>query len=77
MDKLQLLYSASSAEELQFLINSLCIKQRALLINLLQEEKETLEPHINQNMWARERSQVTDSLLSALGVEVEDSTDID
>lgn len=72
MEKLQLLYSAESPEELQFLIDSFCKKQRALLINLLQEEKETLEPHINTNRWAYDRVQVIDSLLTALGVSVDE-----
>jgi hypothetical protein len=78
MDKLKLLYTASSAEELQFIIDSLCNKQRDLLINLLREEKETLEPHTESNLWARDRVQLVDSILSSLGVSVDvDSLDID
>lgn len=71
MEKLQQLYSASSAEELQFIIDSLCNKQRELLVNLLKEEKESIEPHISNNIWAYERIQLIDSILSALGVDVE------
>jgi hypothetical protein len=78
MDKLKLLYTASSAEELQFIIDSLCNKQRDLLINLLREEKETLEPHTESNLWAKDRVQLVDSILSSLGVNVDvDSLDID
>ena len=71
MEKLQQLYSASSAEELQFIIDSLCNKQRELLINLLREEKDSIEPHIRDNMWAYDRVQLIDSILSSLGVDVD------
>ena len=72
MNNLQLLYNAADAKELQFIIDSLCSKQRSLLINLLKEEKESIEPHIEQNEWAYERHQLVISLLSALGVSEED-----
>lgn len=72
MNNLQLLYNAADAKELQFIIESLCSKQRSLLINLLKEEKESLEPHVNQNEWAYERYQLVISLLSTLGSSEED-----
>ena len=71
MDKLNLLYAASSTAELQLIIDGLCKKQRALLINLLKEEKENIEPHVENNLWASERCQLVDSILSSLGEEVD------
>lgn len=67
--KLALATSSKTPEELHFLIESLCIKQRALLISLLTEEKENIEPFIHQNMWVEERTQVINSLLRALDAE--------
>lgn len=67
--KLALATSSKTPEELHFLIESLCIKQRALLISLLLEEKENIEPFIQQNMWVEERTQVINSLLKALDVD--------
>lgn len=66
--KLALATSSKSPEELHFLIESLCVKQRALLITLLLEEKENIEPFIDNNTWVEERTQVIDSLLQALNV---------
>ena len=67
--KLALATSSKTPEELHFLIESLCIKPRALLISLLLEEKENIEPFIQQNMWVEERTQVINSLLKALDVD--------
>lgn len=68
IEKLQLLYTASnkSAEELRFLIQSLCNKQRNLLINLLQEERETIQDFVETNSWAADRVNTIDSILTAL-----------
>lgn len=66
--KLALATSSKTPEELHFLIESLCIKQRALLISLLLEERENIEPFIESNMWVEERTQVINSLLNALNV---------
>ena len=67
--KLALATSSKTPEELHFLIESLCIKQRALLISLLLEEKENIEPFLNSNIWVEERTQVINSLLAALNVD--------
>ena len=67
--KLALATSSKTPEELHFLIESLCIKQRALLISLLLEERENIEPFIQQNMWVEERTQVINSLLKALDID--------
>lgn len=68
--KLALATSSKTPEELHFLIESLCIKQRALLISLLLEERENIEPFIQQNMWVEERTQVINSLLKSLDADI-------
>lgn len=66
--KLALATSSKSPEELHFLIESLCVKQRALLISLLLEERENIEPFIENSEWVEERTQIINSLLAALNV---------
>ena len=68
--KLVLATSSKTPEELHFLLESLCVKQRALLISLLLEEKENIEPFVNSNMWVEERTQVIDSLLKSLNADL-------
>ena len=66
--KLALATSSKTPEELHFLIESLCTKQRALLISLLLEEKENIEPFIDNNEWVSERTHIINSLLAALNI---------
>lgn len=66
-DKLQLLYeSTNSAEELQFLIDNLCKKQKELLKNLLNEELDNIEDFASTNEWVSDRVDTINSILERL-----------
>ena len=47
--KLALAKASNTPEELHFLIESLCVQQRELLVSLLTEERENIEPFVEEN----------------------------
>jgi len=51
---------------LEYVFSVLSNKQKKLLLSILTEEKEILEPFLEQNEWARDRDQTLDSIISRI-----------
>jgi len=52
--------------ELDYIFKILSLKQKILIISLLEEEKDLLFPFIDQNLWAEERVAIINTILVAL-----------
>lgn len=52
-----------SKTELDYVFKILSLKQKELMLSLLEEEKELLFPFIDQNIWAEERYITLDSII--------------
>lgn len=52
--------------ELELFSAALTEKQRLFLKELLQEERDNIEPYIQQNMWVIDRVKIIDSIIQLL-----------
>ena len=64
-DRVKIMYESAGnpMEEIGYIFNTFNTKQRDLIVNLLLEEKENIEPFVEQNMWVQERVQIIDDIL--------------
>ena len=54
--------------DLELFSTAITEKQRILLQELLEEEKENIEPYITQNMWVSDRIKTINSIIDLLQI---------